>query len=234
MHSARAEWLPADRAPAMARLVCSQGELITDHVIVDDISGMATHHLDNELHLPHGVDQGGAPERGVGGDDAMRFRACDPAFGPDACPDVDLPASIVRSCSRRSTVAPWTVPNSERSSGLHRSPVGDSGWSVVPRMSGSFDFVKSQGGEGALVRRQLDPDLEFEPPDRELCCSLIGVLDQPRRQSLSSSIGRDGELSDVERVRTRGQYHRRHHGLTEHPRLRRRLGQLRRTQAVHR
>ena len=101
-------------------------------------------------------------------------------------------------------------------------------------MGGAFDFVKSQGGEGALIRRQLDPDLEFEPPDAKLCCSLIGVLDQPRRQTLSSSIGRNCELSDVERVRTRGQHHRGHHGVTEHPRLRRRLGQLRRMQSMHR
>ncbi|MEQ8839363.1 MAG: hypothetical protein RIB98_00115 [Acidimicrobiales bacterium] len=64
--------------------------------IVDDISEMAIGHLNRGLLLAHGLDEGGLPEQGIGGHDAMWFAARDLAFGPDAFPDVDPPENIGR------------------------------------------------------------------------------------------------------------------------------------------
>lgn len=65
-------------------------------VIVDDISEMAIGHLNRGLLLAHGIDEGGQPELGIGGHDAMWFAARDLAFGPDAFPDVEPPDNIGR------------------------------------------------------------------------------------------------------------------------------------------
>ncbi len=65
-------------------------------VIVDDISEMAIGHLGRGLLHAHGIDEGGQPERGIGGHDVMWFLARDLAFGPDAYPDVEPPENIAR------------------------------------------------------------------------------------------------------------------------------------------
>ena len=64
--------------------------------IVDDISEMAIGHLNKGLLLAHGLDEGGLPEQGIGGHDAMWFTARDLAFGAGAFPDVDPPENIGR------------------------------------------------------------------------------------------------------------------------------------------
>ena len=64
--------------------------------IVDDISEMAIGHLGKGLLLAHGLDEGGQPDQGIGGHDAMWFAARDLAFGPGAFPDVDPPDNIGR------------------------------------------------------------------------------------------------------------------------------------------
>ena len=65
-------------------------------VVEADISGMAIGHLNQGLLVAHGIDEGGEPERGIGGHDVMWFVARDLAFGADAYPDVDPPESIAR------------------------------------------------------------------------------------------------------------------------------------------
>lgn len=65
-------------------------------VIVDDISEMAIGHLNKGLLVAHGIDEGGEPDKGIGGHDAMWFAARDLAFGADAYPDVDPPENIGR------------------------------------------------------------------------------------------------------------------------------------------
>ena len=64
--------------------------------IVEDISTMAIGHLNIGLLKAHGIDEGGEPERGIGGHDAMWFVARDMAFGPDAYPDVEPEPNIAR------------------------------------------------------------------------------------------------------------------------------------------
>lgn len=65
-------------------------------VVVEDISGMALGHLNKGLLVMHGIDEGGEPDRGIGGHDVMWFVARDLAFGADAYPDVEPPQSIAR------------------------------------------------------------------------------------------------------------------------------------------
>jgi len=49
--------------------------------VVEDVSEMAIGHLNRGLLLAHGIDEGGEPERGIGGHDAMWFALRDLAFG---------------------------------------------------------------------------------------------------------------------------------------------------------
>lgn len=65
-------------------------------IIVEDISGMALGHLNKGLLVMHGIDEGGEPEKGIGGHDVMWFVARDLALGEDAFPDVEPPESIAR------------------------------------------------------------------------------------------------------------------------------------------
>lgn len=66
------------------------------NVIVEDISQMALGHLNKGLLVMHGIDEGGEPDRGIGGHDVMWFVARDLACGPEAYPDVEPPESIAR------------------------------------------------------------------------------------------------------------------------------------------
>ena len=65
-------------------------------LVVEDLSGTALGHLRKGLLKAHGVDEGGEPERGIGGHDVMWFVARDLAFGAGAYPDVEPPGSIAR------------------------------------------------------------------------------------------------------------------------------------------
>lgn len=64
--------------------------------IVDDISDMAIGHLNSGLLLAHGLDEGGQPDQGIGGHDAMWFVARDLVFGPGAFADVEPEENIGR------------------------------------------------------------------------------------------------------------------------------------------
>ena len=65
-------------------------------IIVEDISGMALGHLKKGLLKAHGIDEGGEPDKGVGGHDVMWFVARDLALGADAHPDIEPPGGIAR------------------------------------------------------------------------------------------------------------------------------------------
>lgn len=64
--------------------------------IVEDISKLAIGHLHKGLMFAHGIDEGGEPEKQIGGHDVMWFVARDLSLGESAWPDVDPPASISR------------------------------------------------------------------------------------------------------------------------------------------
>ncbi len=66
------------------------------NVVVEDVSGMAIGHLGKGLLSAHGVDEGGEPDKGIGGHDVMWFVLRDLVFGENAYPDVEPPESIAR------------------------------------------------------------------------------------------------------------------------------------------
>ena len=67
-----------------------------ESLVVEDIGGMAIGHLGKGLLTAHGIDEGGEPDKGIGGHDVMWFVARNLAMGPDAHPDVDPPGNIAR------------------------------------------------------------------------------------------------------------------------------------------
>lgn len=75
-------------------------------IIVENISGMAIGHLRKGLLRAHGVDEGGEPDKGIGGHDVMWFVARDLAFGADAHQDVEPPGSIARPEAEGERVMP--------------------------------------------------------------------------------------------------------------------------------
>jgi hypothetical protein len=70
-------------------------------IVVEDISGMAIGHLRGGLLRAHGLDEGGEPDRGIGGHDVMWFAARDLVFGAGGYPDVDPPERIGRAGEMR-------------------------------------------------------------------------------------------------------------------------------------
>jgi len=65
-------------------------------VVIEDIGGTALGHLHRGLLKAHGLDEGGEPERGIGGHDVMWFTLRDLAFGPNAWPEPPEPPDIRR------------------------------------------------------------------------------------------------------------------------------------------
>ncbi|MEZ5244486.1 MAG: hypothetical protein R2707_05255 [Acidimicrobiales bacterium] len=82
---------------ARGRLLAEMSFPDLQDAIVDDISEMAIGHLNKGLLLAHGLDEGGLPDQGIGGHDAMWFAARDLALGAGAFPDVDPPENIGRA-----------------------------------------------------------------------------------------------------------------------------------------
>lgn len=65
-------------------------------VLHEDVSEMAVGHLNRGLLRAHGLDEGGEPERGVGGHDVLWFALRDLAFGPVSWPEPVVPETIAR------------------------------------------------------------------------------------------------------------------------------------------
>ncbi|MDJ0868283.1 MAG: hypothetical protein QNK03_19410 [Myxococcota bacterium] len=72
--------------------------------VVEDVSGMAVGHLNRGLLVAHGLDEGGEPERGIGGHDVMWFALRDLAFGPVEFPAPEIPERIGRPDDERQRV----------------------------------------------------------------------------------------------------------------------------------
>ena len=81
-----------------------RGRMIADipfpdlqELVVEDVDEMAVGHLKKGLLEAHGIDEGGQPEKGIGGHDVMWFVARDLVFGPEAFPDIEPPQGISRA-----------------------------------------------------------------------------------------------------------------------------------------
>jgi hypothetical protein len=64
--------------------------------VVEDVSQLAIGHLNRGLLKAHGLDEGGEPQRGIGGHDVMWFALRDLAFGPPPWPEPEPPQNIAR------------------------------------------------------------------------------------------------------------------------------------------
>jgi hypothetical protein len=64
--------------------------------IVEDVSQMGIGHLNRGLLTAHGIDEGGEPDRGIGGHDVMWFAVRDLAFGETGFPPPQVPERISR------------------------------------------------------------------------------------------------------------------------------------------
>jgi len=65
-------------------------------IVVEDISGTCTGHLNRGLLVAHGLDEGGNPATGEGGHDSMWFAVRDMLFGKNAFPMPAIPESLSR------------------------------------------------------------------------------------------------------------------------------------------
>lgn len=81
----------------------ARGRLLAETVFPDfqqitaeDISQMGIGHLNRGLLFAHGIDEGGEPDKGVGGHDVMWFALRDLAFGDCGYPQPEVPDRIGR------------------------------------------------------------------------------------------------------------------------------------------
>ncbi len=81
---------------ARGRLLAEMEFPELQEVLVEGVSEMGIGHLNKGLLEAHGIDEGGEPERGIGGHDKMWFAARDLAFGPTDFPQPEVPESISR------------------------------------------------------------------------------------------------------------------------------------------
>lgn len=84
-------------------MIEARGRVLADMVfpefrdaVVQDVSELAIGHLNQGLLKAHGLDEGGEPERGVGGHDVMWFALRDLAFGKTDFPKPAVPENIGR------------------------------------------------------------------------------------------------------------------------------------------
>jgi hypothetical protein len=84
-------------------IIEGRGRLLADmsfpnlqDIIDEDISEMAIGHLNEGLLWAHGVDEGGEPDKGIGGHDVMWFALRDLAFGETDFPQPVVPERIGR------------------------------------------------------------------------------------------------------------------------------------------
>ncbi len=66
------------------------------HAAHEDVTAMAVGHLHKGLLEAHGLDEGGEPDKGIGGHDAMWFALRDLAFGEVDYPEPIVPENIAR------------------------------------------------------------------------------------------------------------------------------------------
>lgn len=97
---------------ARGRALCDVAAPDFQKIILEDISGTATGHLNKGLLHAHGLDEGGNPAGGEGGHDAMWFAVRDVLFGKNAYPIPTVPESLSRpEAGRRMPAIPAEYEN---------------------------------------------------------------------------------------------------------------------------
>ena len=134
-------------------------------LVTQDIDTMAIGHLDRGLLLAHGIDEGGEPDKGIGGHDVMWFVARDLVFGPKAFPDVDPPASIARPDTGK-RVMPEIAPEYEGMLSFlmnllvieFRAEIGFAGTQAILRTPDLFADRREKAEAAALIIERIRTD----------------------------------------------------------------------------
>ena len=137
-------------------------------VVDEDISQMAIGHLHKGLLVAHGLDEGGEPDKGIGGHDVMWFVARDLVFASGAFPDIDPPASI----SRPEAGKRWMPEIAMEYEGMlaflmnlllieFRAEIGFAITQQVFRTADLFPGRRAQAEEGAQIIERIRTDEEI-------------------------------------------------------------------------
>ncbi|MFU8817633.1 MAG: hypothetical protein ACNA7W_19985 [Pseudomonadales bacterium] len=170
------------------------------NIVTQDISEMAIGHLNRGLLSAHGIDEGGEPERGIGGHDVMWFVARDLVFGADAYPDVEPPESISRPEAGRRWM-PGIGPEFE---GLlsflmnlllieFRAEIGFANTQDIFRTPDLFRGRRAEAEEAAQIVERIRTDEEIHVRSLRL---YLGELRQLDLRTLDGSTVAGAELID--------------------------------------
>ena len=137
-------------------------------LVVEDISGMALGHLRRGLLKAHGLDEGGEPDKGIGGHDVMWFAARDLAFGPDAHPDVEPPQSLARPEAGQRHMPEIDMPFEQALSFLmnlllieFRAEIGFAASQAIFRAPTLFAGRRSEAEQAAVIVERIRTDEEI-------------------------------------------------------------------------
>ena len=137
-------------------------------VIEEDVSGMAVGHLNKGMLKAHGIDEGGEPEKGIGGHDQMWFALRDLAFGETDYPDAEPPGRIGRDPDSRDRNASGVDPRYEEVLGFllnllmieFRAELGFAFVEQVLRDPELFTSRRAEAEEAADVVNRIRTDEE--------------------------------------------------------------------------
>lgn len=136
-------------------------------IVVEDITGTATGHLNKGLLRFHGMDEGGDPETDIGGHDVMWFAVRDVLLGKDAYPLPEAPDRIGRpeTTARR---IPEIPPEHE--------------FTIELLMNVLMIEVRAEHTFNRNIRLMRDPELfTGNRPDAEAAAGLVARIQQDEK-----------------------------------------------------
>lgn len=165
-------------------------------LVKEDVAGMAIGHLAGGLLRAHGLDEGGQPERGIGGHDAMWFLARDLAYGVDAHEDVEPPDSIGRpdAAERRMPEIPQPF---EQALGFlmnllmieFRAEIGFAAAEETFRTATLFDGRRAEAEEAAVLVDRIRTDERIHVESLRLYLGELRMLHARAKDGGTVSLG---------------------------------------------
>ena len=169
-------------------------------IVVEDISTLALGHLNKGLLTIHGIDEGGEPDKGIGGHDVMWFVARDLAFGKDAFPDVEPPENIARP-EAGERLMPELEPEHEGMLSFlmnlllieFRAEIGFASTQEILRTPSLFTDRRVQAEEAAEIVGRIREDEEIHVESLRL---YLGELRELTVKTIEGGTVRGSELID--------------------------------------
>lgn len=138
------------------------------HIVVENIDEMAIGHLGAGLLYAHGIDEGGEPDRGIGGHDVMWYVARDLVIPPGTHPDVEPPESISRPEAGKRWMPEIAQPFEGMLSFLmnllmieFRAEIGFANTQAILRTPDLFADRRAAAEEAALIIGRIRTDEEI-------------------------------------------------------------------------